>query len=230
MPLEVCSRLRLGTRRLLVADKDKARAAAPAASAAPTPLLLGTWGHLGLSQAGWGFGGGSSSFGGATPAAAGYLAPPRYDGREMARVGGGALAPQWSAIPNMGGQEAGSFSGEATQHIPTAGLNHEVMFKDLAAMGQQKERDHDKAAELYEIARTRVDQEQIERKIDLTTAQQLDDEAMWGLGDAYASGGRLTLAFNTFSILKERYDGLQKKKAQQRWADVAFMLGCALYK
>jgi len=101
---------------------------------------------------------------------------------------------------------------------------------DAAWEYDNKERDHDKAAELYEIARTRVDQEQIERKIDLTTSQQLDDEAMWGLGDAYANAGKLTLAFNTFSILKERFAGLQKKKVQQRWADVAFELGSKLYK
>jgi len=53
---------------------------------------------------------------------------------------------------------------------------------------------------------------------------------MWGLGDAYTNAGRLTLAFNTFSILKERLAGPQKKKAQGRWAEVAFKLGSTLYK
>jgi len=158
--------------------------------------------------------------------------PQAYEGEGPARWAWEREDPAASPAAAAGGATAVS---ENARVVASAELSGELKASarsliDAAWEYSNKERDHDKAAELYEIARTRVDQEQIERKIDLTTAQQLDDEAMWGLGDAYASGGRLTLAFNTFSILKERYDGLQKKKAQQRWADVAFMLGCALYK
>lgn len=86
------------------------------------------------------------------------------------------------------------------------------------------------AAELYEIARTRIDKEQIDRKLNLYEAQSLDDECTWELAKAYRKSGRLTLAFDRYGQLKARLPpGTELSTAIVLWAQVAAELAERLY-
>lgn len=86
------------------------------------------------------------------------------------------------------------------------------------------------AAELYEIARTRIDKEQIDRTLNLYEAQALDDECTWELALAYRKSGRLTLAFDRYGQLKARLPpGTELSTAIVYWAQVAAELAERLY-
>jgi len=91
-------------------------------------------------------------------------------------------------------------------------------------------REHAKAAALLEIARTRIDKEQLERKIDALTAASLDDECLWQLAAAYRDCEKLTLSLDIYGRLKERSVGSKRSKAVREWAQVGFQLGVELYK
>merc|ERR1719464_1542468 len=87
------------------------------------------------------------------------------------------------------------------------------------------------AAQLLEIARERIDREQLDRKIDFKVALQLDDECLWELAKVYESLGRLTLAANNFGILKDRLlDDAEQRRAEAAWATCCGKLADRLFK
>jgi len=91
--------------------------------------------------------------------------------------------------------------------------------------------EHAQAADLLEIARTRIDKEQLERKIDARTAQSLDDECLWQMAAAYRDCKRLTLSMDVYGRLKDRsFDLRTRRKALREWAQVASQLGKELFK
>jgi len=91
-------------------------------------------------------------------------------------------------------------------------------------------REWTEAAQLLELARERIDSEQLNFKLDYKAAQVMDDEALAELASVYSSWGRLTMAFNRYEVLKERaLDTIGRKKAQAGWVNVAFRLCEDLY-
>jgi tetratricopeptide (TPR) repeat protein len=137
-----------------------------------------------------------------------------------------------------------SFETEKREPVPVSDDARAVASAELAGEGSStarsiidaareysiRELDHLKAAELLEIARKRIDRDQIQRKIDLEQSQKLDEECMFLLAESYEKGNRLTLSFNIYSILKERLRNTSKAKMVQfAWAGVAYKLGEALY-
>lgn len=89
------------------------------------------------------------------------------------------------------------------------------------------------AAQLLEVARTRVDMDQINRRIDLKEAQEQDEESLWMLADTYATMQRLTLAAECFRELKERKrEGAQGNQstfiAKKMWGKMSFAIGSEL--
>eukprot|EP00913_Durusdinium_trenchii_P027418 g25716.t1 len=69
----------------------------------------------------------------------------------------------------------------------------------------------------------------MERKLDYKVAQEYDDEACERLAGVYARSGRLTLAFNTYDILRMRVaDPAVRRRAQAGWVKVAITLALKL--
>lgn len=117
----------------------------------------------------------------------------------------------------------------ATELVPGGGKASSQTIID-AAMEFDRAHEFEQASELLEVARTRIDRDQLERKIANTLAQELDDMVVWHLAECYVSQKRLTLAFDRYSILKGRLlETRQQMKALRSWAEVAFMLGEELY-
>eukprot|EP00929_Paragymnodinium_shiwhaense_P013820 TRINITY_DN121673_c0_g1_i1.p1 TRINITY_DN121673_c0_g1~~TRINITY_DN121673_c0_g1_i1.p1 ORF type:complete len:559 (-),score=106.41 TRINITY_DN121673_c0_g1_i1:281-1849(-) len=83
-------------------------------------------------------------------------------------------------------------------------------------------RQYDQAAAILEIARKRIDMEQIRRDITLQQSQELSETAMWKLADAYYQEGILTKSFKTYTELKEVLpsDTDGRREAEKRWAEV----------
>jgi len=91
--------------------------------------------------------------------------------------------------------------------------------------------DRGKAVLLLEVARERIDREQIERKIDCSTAQELDEECMWMLADTYREMSRLTLACESYREIKDRaLVEKTRRKAEVEWAKAAFKVAEELFK
>mmetsp|Transcript_80345 Transcript_80345/g.206756 ORF Transcript_80345/g.206756 Transcript_80345/m.206756 type:complete len:392 (-) Transcript_80345:69-1244(-) len=89
--------------------------------------------------------------------------------------------------------------------------------------------EYEEAADLLEIARGRIDREQILRSIDNDTAVALDDECVWALANAYEKQGKLTLAVDRYGILKDRLvDPRERMRAKRCWAEQSFALACRL--
>lgn len=85
------------------------------------------------------------------------------------------------------------------------------------------------ASQLLELARKRVDQDVLSRKIGAQTAQELDDQAMWQLASVYDEWERLALAFECYNSLKTRSTTVDtRKKAEAGWVRSGFKLACKL--
>lgn len=98
-----------------------------------------------------------------------------------------------------------------------------------AAIEFEAAQDFSKAGELLEMVSDRISKEQMERKLDYKVAQEYDDEACERLAGVYARSGRLTLAFNTYDILRMRVaDPAMRRRAQAGWVKVAITLALKL--
>lgn len=94
-----------------------------------------------------------------------------------------------------------------------------------AAMEFQAAKDWDKAAELLELVSPKISEEQLQRKLDYKVAQEYDDEACERLASVYQSSGRLTLAFNSYDVLRMRAtDPEQRKRAEVGWVETAMKI------
>jgi len=98
-----------------------------------------------------------------------------------------------------------------------------------AATEYKQVRKLDKATKLLEIARIRIDREQIERKIDLATSQVLDNQVMWLLAETYEEDGRLTMACNCFHELMQRPRSADQERAAKEWGRASFKVSEKLY-
>jgi len=85
--------------------------------------------------------------------------------------------------------------------------------------------EYEEAAELLEIARTRIDREMLERKLKALEAQSLDEEVLWLMALCYEEDGRLTIACDRYSKLMSVVTAPKDKaRAQRAWSSVAFKL------
>jgi len=86
------------------------------------------------------------------------------------------------------------------------------------------------AGELLELARKRIDAEQIQGKMDYKEAKTLDDDTVWQLAEIYERQGKLTLAVDRYGELKSKLvDRSDRREAERRWGEVSFKLGSKLY-
>lgn len=121
-----------------------------------------------------------------------------------------AISDEARAVANS--ELAGDGRASARQLLDAAGE-----FEDAKELTE--------AAELYELARVRIDTEQLQRRIDFVTAQQLDDECVWGLATTYEADGRLGLACVNYQMLKDRLiDKSERVAAEKKWGEVTFLV------
>ncbi|CAE7696175.1 glnS, partial [Symbiodinium sp. CCMP2456] len=92
-------------------------------------------------------------------------------------------------------------------------------------------KDWEKAADLLELVSDRISKEQLSRKLDYKVAQAIDDEATETLAMVYADSGRLSLAFNTYDVLRTRVaDPEVRKRAEVGWIQTAVRISESLQK
>ncbi|CAE7381807.1 glnS [Symbiodinium sp. CCMP2592] len=92
-------------------------------------------------------------------------------------------------------------------------------------------KDWEKAADLLELVSDRISKEQLSRKLDYKVAQAIDDEATETLAIVYADSGRLSLAFNTYDVLRTRVaDPGVRKRAEVGWIETAVRISESLQK
>ncbi|CAE7416763.1 glnS [Symbiodinium natans] len=92
-------------------------------------------------------------------------------------------------------------------------------------------KDFEKAADLLELVSERISKEQLNRKLDYKKAQAIDDEATEMLATVYSDSGRLTLAFNTYDVLRTRVaDREARERAEVGWIQTAVRIAESLQK
>lgn len=80
---------------------------------------------------------------------------------------------------------------------------------------------HQQVLDLAEVARKRIDREQLDRKITALEAQDKDNRALWFIAEAAEAQGtmaRLMRAVATYAELKELLQGIEQQKAESQWA------------
>jgi len=81
------------------------------------------------------------------------------------------------------------------------------------------------AAQLYQLCLERINQEQLQRQIELKEAIELEEQAEIKLGACYEAGGRLSLAFDHWDRLRNKFHRPEDQKyCEAEWAKVGLQL------
>jgi len=168
----------------------------------------------------------------AEPAAGSRQPPQREDENERGEAQAGWAFKRDAPSRSSGPRGSVSDDARAVATAELSGTSALATSQQLLDAAQEFSwaRENSQAVELLQLARRRIDREQLERKLDAVTAQRLDDQCLWQLAAAYEELGRLTLAFNTYDTLKDRLlEKSEQLRAERSWASVAYKLAEGLY-
>jgi len=85
------------------------------------------------------------------------------------------------------------------------------------------------AADLLELARKRIDKEQLGGSLTNDQAKQLDDEVLWQLAHVYEEDRRLIDAADRYSLLKDKtWDKNSQREVTRAWGECCYKLAEAL--